>query len=250
MLTEKEIIWEYEEVLMGRQSNFKISMNSTNEINKKEAGIIWRYAVSKFLKWSPNDALTYMTPKLVKVLRLELTLPAFGFNDGRAFLPNYTEMLAAAFPDEINYDFTTSTITEYKEFTDENTTSRRPKNFFFDERGKRRAKIVMRYLVHTYLGGMSNEELYLFFQKRSAVTWLKEKWIGDLLTRHVFASPLELFHASLPYEERDMFLYWSAILRSRFDKEEHEPLNATRRARDAARRAERKEAKNENQSEE
>ena len=197
-------IYEYEEVLLGR-AKFSYTF-SGSEIEKKDAfRVIWEYAITDILGWSPEEALLYMTKDVVKTLKLEKTLFVLGINEN-TFLPDYRQVLSFVFPHHIKYDFTKETLDAYEKST--KTNERLPKSFFTGEnRGEERAKLILNHLVKKYFGDMTMKEKYAFFAtKKKCRIWLKQNRIYNVIGL-IFKTPLEYFHESLSEFDKDEFLY-------------------------------------------
>ncbi len=217
-MNESTVLYEYLNILHGHQRGFKLAMNASAEANKKEAGYVWRYVVSKMLRWTPQEALVYLTPKIIKETMLDRTFPAFGKDLNPEAVYEYSEMLHYAFPGEIRYSLKEETINIYKrtakvgEFAKDNAKRRKMKGFFFDTCGVERAKILLNFIVGEYLSDYTIIELYDFFaDDKAALSWLKEKKLAEPVLKGLYASPLDYLHKCIKPERRSNFLYYSAL---------------------------------------
>ncbi len=224
MIPEKLNIYEYEELLTDQKQSFKHSFKNDDSGNKKEVGVIWKYAIEKILNWTPKEALTYLTPQIAEQFCLDKTLIGIGVNDKKNFISNYAFILQYAYPDIIKYDFYDETIEVYLKsahlgpYKNDTDDIRLPKKFFSDDYGFDRADILLNYVVNLWLSGMSISELYEFFaQTNKAKSFLKSKKLG-LVLRVLYDTPLEYFHNSISGDKKDDLIYYNIVLREAVNK--------------------------------
>ena len=223
MLDYEMSIYEYEQVLLGNREGFVCSFKGTASGNKKEVGNIWRYAVTKLLKWTPEQAVKNLTPEIVKMLHLDLTFSGLDFNAESSFITDYRFVLQYAFPDRITFNLRDQAILAYERaakegrFKNNKTAQRLPKNFFTDEFGKDRSSFVLNYLLDKYMfGSMTLKEIYdAFANKTYIMKWLREKHF-DHPMRYIYNNTLEFLHYSLPAEKRDDLYYYTKILEKNY----------------------------------
>ncbi len=223
MLDYQTNIFEYEQVLLGIRDGFVCSFKGTTSGNQKEVGNIWRYAVTKLLKWTPEQAVKNMTWEIVKLLRLDLTFSGINFNADSSYISDYRFVLQYAFPDQIVFDLKEQSILAYEKaakegiYADDKSVTRLPKNFFIDEFGHERAGFILNYLLNKYMiGSMSIREIYDAFANKSYITkWLREKKFESPL-RYLYSSPLEFLHYSLPPQQRDEMYYYTKVLEQKY----------------------------------
>lgn len=215
-------IYEYENILMKKTKSFSCSFKGTFQENCTEVGVIWRYAVTRLLKWTPQQALKYLTADIVNMLRLDKTFPAINYNPKRDYAQDYRFVLQYAFPGIITFNKTDETISEYERFAkigvwaNDKEQYRCPKNFFLNNEGIARASILFNYVISLYLGDMTIEELYAFFANtKKSKKWLKEKQL-DIPLDVIYTDPLEYLHFSLPADSRDELLFYAHYLNNRF----------------------------------
>ena len=213
MLTERLNIYEYEEILLGQKLNFTCSFKGDKHGNEVEVGNIWRYAITKLLKWTPQEAVKYLTKDIIKELYLDKTYVGINFDETKSFINDYRFILQYAFPDEIKYDFYQETITEYEKvakigiFANEKKNHKYQKKFFIDNNGFRRARIILNHVVNLYLSDMSTEELYVFFNSFKAKKWCKDHSLELPIKLLYQNNILDFFHES--YENNNDFYYYN-----------------------------------------
>ncbi len=223
MLDERTNIYEYEQILMGQRDSFQVSFKGTLAENQVEVGNIWRYAITKLLGWTPEQALKNLNNEIVDSLMLNKTFVGLGFDREHSFISDYRFILQHAFPDEIRYDMYTETIAEYERIAklgiwkNDKNNYKFPKSFFVDENGADRAKILFRYALDTYMGDYTIEEKYKFFADRiKATKWINSRKLGKPY-RVMYSTPLDFLHDALPFKDKDMFLYNSLKLKAECD---------------------------------
>lgn len=217
-------VYEYEQILLGKEKKYIFSFKGTYEENLIEAGNIWRYAITHLLKWTPAQAETHLTGEIVHKLKLDSVYKKIPIDPTKAFWSDYRFILQYAFPGEVVYSLRGETLTEYfkvckmgrfvNDKSVENT--RLPKMFFMDENGEKRARILLGYCINTYLSDMTCEELYSFFADKKEISkWLKQKNLFVPM-QLIYGNPLDYLHETLPYIKKDDFLYYSNKLYAQY----------------------------------
>lgn len=231
MIDEYLNIYEYEEMLMGKISKFKCSLQkeeNTLEENRREAGRIWRYAIVNILHWTPDEAVRYLNYDIVKMLHLDKTFDAIGFVKTNNFNPDFRFALQYAFPEEksCQLDLRKQALTEYNrvaklgEWASDPVSYKYPKKFFIGESGMKRASYLMQHVVNTYLkGAMDRYEIYAFFANyNEAKRWLIQKSLGSPVTI-MYNTPLDYFHFSMTGDEQDDVLYHIHVINELYKSE-------------------------------
>lgn len=207
-------IYEYERILLGRQSKFWVAFKGDigGRANQKEFGAVWRYAIETILKWRPEDAVKYLNSDTVKQMKLDTTLYAIDYDNQKHFIGDYKRAIQLAFPEEKIYDFYTETLDEYKktakegEWRNDTVPYRYHKKFFSDAEGFDRAKIIMNWLLQSYYSDEDAETLYRHFYNPDWARKFISKHRLELPTRLLYSkNAYEYFHDS--YRFRNQYLY-------------------------------------------
>lgn len=218
-------IYEYEQILLGNAVNFvwafETGPNTSQSI--KNAAAIWRYAITKILKWTPQDAVNNLTKQIVENLCLDRTLYSVGINQKKTYIIDYRFMLQHAFPDEIHYDVEKEAIAEWErsmhlgKWMNNKEPHRIPKSFFTANNGRDRANAILRHAVNLFLSSMSAKDMYMFFaNSQNAKRWLTKKLLIKPCTLW-YTSPLEYFHEAMDYPERSEFWKHTVDMAEMFD---------------------------------
>lgn len=213
-MDKASILYMYEQLLVDniRKREFQSILQVTPLERKKIIGVVWKYAITKILKWTPQEAVKNMEPVIVNDLKLDATFSGMdkNYNPQR---DGYIEILQYAFSDTINYTFQQQTINEYNrvaklcEYKNDPSPVRGMKDFFKGSVGKKRAEIILRYLVRQYMGDTTIREKYRFFSdERVAHRWMVKKHLQPVLEIKMFETTLDYFYFSVP-EDRDDTLY-------------------------------------------
>lgn len=217
MLSERLNIYEYEEILLGQKLNFTCSFKGDKHGNETEVGNIWRYAITKLLRWTPNEALKYLNKEIIKNLMLDKTYVGIDFDESNSFINDYRFVLQYAFPDEIKYDFYQETIDEYENvakigaYAGDKKPHKYQKKFFVDANGYKRARIILNYVIGLYLSDKSVEQLYDFFSGNKAKKWCTEHSLGLPIKLLYQNNILDYFHES--YDNSCDFYYYNIKIR-------------------------------------
>ena len=66
------LMFEYDLILLGKKNSFSpFFFNYSKEQNKRMALYVFKYAIEKYLKWSPEEASTYLNYEVVKFMKLD-----------------------------------------------------------------------------------------------------------------------------------------------------------------------------------
>lgn len=214
MLQKEEIIYEYEQILLGKKKKYISSFIGTAPQKEAAAGVILHYAISNILHWDPETAKANITYDLLKSLCLDTVLKTIGIQPGKLDIFAVQKILQSAFPKEEKYSFTRQTIDIYSQvlnFDGQSVMTELPKNFFNEEDGIRRASICLIYAVSATLHEFNLRQLYDFFISPDCVKWLKDMKLYNNIKR-MYDTPIEYFHYSLPPKQRNYIYFYNDVL--------------------------------------
>lgn len=224
MLKKKIILYEYEDVLMGKRKGFTVAFTDSVESNRKAAGIIWRYAIENLLGWTVDQALIYLNHDLVKALKLDKTYCEIGYEYNTKKFFDYRYILQYAFPEKINYDVEEDARSEYErinrtgKYEHEKGPQKFHKNYFVGPEGVIRAAVVLDCAIKGYLSHLDVYELYRFFgAKKTANEWLKKRNL-EVNVKSLYKTPLEYLHYSLPENSQNNIYYINEYLKDTYLK--------------------------------
>lgn len=219
MQSDKTIIYQYNNILMGKwvQNPFKYIFEGNEKDQKKIAGIIWRYAISCLLGWTPDQALVYMDDEIIKALYLDLTYPYLGFDNGKDTYVDLREVLQYAYPDEIHFTLEDQAIREYERVSRKKKKGEKKeryhKNFFKNYEGAQRFKVIFNYAVSKVMDNPAPVDLFAFFaDEEQAKKWLHSNNISKIMTGS-FDSTLDICQECFEDEIQGNILYMNEILK-------------------------------------
>ena len=228
-INQRMLIFDYENLLLGRAQRFTeglITDEETLESRRKKAGFIWRYAITYYLKWTPLEAVHYLTADIVEKLMLNRLYKKMEIDPERMIFDDYRFVLQYAFPGEVKYDIGLEAFEVYQRcfrtgrWRNSTEEYKLPKKFFYGPEGEQRANAILNNLVSLYLGDKTTEELYdKFSRKPSARKWLREKNLGEPLMQIYDNEPLEFFHAAMDETHKDDLFYYAAKIRDNVNQE-------------------------------
>lgn len=215
-----DTLYEYEQVLMGKQKIFLISFSERTPDRTKAFITVWRYAILDILKWTPEDALVNLNRELIEKLKLDRTLKCVGMNlKGKL---DIREILSIVFPGQISNDIRDRTREEYERvlhigrwrYKEDSEIGRFHKGYFSDENGSVRAAVCLNYAVSLYMGDRSiNERYHIFADSKKANRFLEEAKLSAVM-RCFYKTPLEFFHYSLPKDEKNTATFTDLVIRN------------------------------------
>ena len=112
-LTKRELIREYEEILVGRRKRISTFYINGNVMPLEDVAItIFRYVFDELLKWKPETAIEYFTEDIAKQLMLEPYIKIIKFpNDIDS--TDLWYIVYKAYPKDIPIDIRSLTIRTY-----------------------------------------------------------------------------------------------------------------------------------------
>ncbi len=234
MESEQDIIFIYEEMLLGQNAaNFSAACEGSLRERQHVIGVIWRYAITHILHWTPEQALTFMDRKIMQALCLEKTLRKLDIVLSSTRYLDLRQILQYAFPKEISYSLEHQAIEEYRhvmkmdEFQYDTTPYRFPKGFFRAFEGMQRAGVIIKYAIETYLGDKTLYQIYHYFgDETKGRAWLKSHHL-DIMHISGHKKPLDFVHFTMHPGDGSNFFYANEYLTRLAEKmpdPEYEPI--------------------------
>lgn len=214
MLQKKEIIYEYEQILLGKKKKYISSFIGTDMQKKSAAGTILYYAINNILHWDPETAKANLTGEVIKELKLETVLKTLGLSYTKLDIFTVQKILELAFPGNVKYSFSRQTIDIYTQVLNidgKSHISEFPKGFFSDEDGLRRASICLMYAISATLYDKTLRQLYNFFASPACNKWLRKMRLAGNVKK-LYDDPLEYFHYSLPIRQRNYIYFYNDVI--------------------------------------
>lgn len=214
MLKKEEIVYEYEQILLGKKQKYISSFIGTDIQKKDAAGTILYYAINNILHWDPETAKANLTGEIIKELKLETVLKILELPYTKLDIFTVQKILELAFPGNVKYSFSRQTIDIYTQVLNIDGQSHIPefpKGFFSGEDGLRRASICLMYAVSATLYDKTLRQLYDFFASPACNKWLRKMRLAGNIKK-LYDDPLEYFHYSLPIKQRNYIYFYNNVI--------------------------------------
>lgn len=221
-MNEQDIIYDYEQVLLGKQRTFKIAFqkDASFSTNQRAVTVVWKYAIEVLLKWTPEMALDLFNYDLVEKLKLDKAAEYIGITFSRKKTFSVAKILQYVYP-QIVYDPGQEAIEYFQrinklegfEVIDSNKVLRFPKSYFDGEDGLAKASAVVNYAISVYMNDKNVYELYAFFSKAGAAErWMRSKGLSMILQQYA-KRPITCLHNALPEEKKNNIFFLNEYLK-------------------------------------
>ncbi len=200
------IIYEYEEVLLGKKAIICLDFFQKNakELNEKQALAVFRYAFEVYLRWSPIQIRENITKELLEKMKLTQLIRYLQFPAEINPEKDCYYIANIMYPYLLDIDFKKNVLHVFKESL--KNKEKLPKEFLSEAIGEIRANICMQYILSEKMYFETTEELYYYFYSKKGIQELKKyKLYGAI--GNFYNSPLEFMHFSLPQAQKNEFLY-------------------------------------------
>lgn len=211
-MTEQDLIYSYEQILLGKKKIFSSNCFERNNegvkispINQRNALYIIRYAFEKILNWKPEDVYNLTTKQLLTDLHIIPLLDYIRFPVELDKNEDFFYLACLLYPNKFRCNKKMLCIYTYKKMID-GLIEKLPKNFFINNEGEFRSLLCLQYIINEYLNFDNIKDYYAFFASTKANPFLREYRLMSACELH-FENPLQYAHHSLPESQRNTFLY-------------------------------------------
>lgn len=211
---KRELILEYEEVLVGKKKQFSSYYFSGNKTRDCEIALeVFRYFFDSILCWDIETLEQRLCIDLFRKYKLDKFLLGYiifnnepnkkvRFVQKEIVYADIQELLRMVYKDRYKTDIRTLTIETYEAVMNKKI-MKFPKNFFcVANDGKAKACICLQYAINNQQTFRNVEELYRVFADRSIVKLL-DKWRIRDIAEQFYNSPIEYLHDALPDCDKD-----------------------------------------------
>lgn len=202
----KELIYEYESVLIGQKRGLSDSLFQYQDpiSNEHLALSLIKYALNTYLHWDAETLQTMLTMEVFEKLKLTELLKYIVFppeiNEDRL-----SYLVGLIYPRQSRYDSYISIVRTYVNVRN-GTFKKYPKEFFTDSLGTQRARVCLLYYLEHYTSYGSPEELYAAFADEEILNTLGKNKLRAVC-KDLYLTPLDYLHDSLPEEQKSELLY-------------------------------------------
>lgn len=198
---EKEPVYDgsdSEEMKMERKRKIALA-------KEKDALEIVRYAVTKILGWTPQEAMESVNADIINQLKLDKIIAYIQFPKNLSRKRDFTWVIHKAFPRETRYDVAEQILQLYERVKTGNQ-KRFPKRAFDGEDGSLKLAILLKDYISKNLPARNVTELYDFFGNCGKANIKMHEAKLYYAYRELYETPLDYLHESLG-SEKDEFLY-------------------------------------------
>lgn len=196
---------EYEEVLLGKKTEFSASYIGA-KTSQKDLLSLFRYAVENLLGWTADVAKCYLNKQVIECLHLSKPLSKLNFPAGIPEEDKPYYMLTLLYPGQLSYSKKNMVLRIYEKVLS-GELSKYPKSFFLTRDGELNANICMQYALNHFFKSFNVKTMYHYFadQKKG------EKFLRNVKLfvpyKDIYDCPLDMLHNSLPPSKRMNLLY-------------------------------------------
>lgn len=207
-MTKKEIIYEYEQMLLGKKKNIDSEIFCFNEYgNEKLALEIFRYAIEDIMHWSPIDAYHGLNEKYINLLKLKHIVRYIRFPAEFDSDKDFYFIVSRLYPDKIKINVKERTLIMYQQLLS-GEIKKFPKRFLEGRDGEMRAAFCLKYAIQNYGLFENIEDLYRAFSCSEGNEFLRKVKLYLPCTT-LYELPIDFLHASFPQKEQEKneFIY-------------------------------------------
>lgn len=207
-MTNREIIYEYEQTLIDKKKNIDSEIFCYNDYGNEKLVIqIFKYAIENIMHWTPKEAYYGLNDKIINLLKLKYLVRYIQFPP--EFDPNedYFFIVSRIYPDRIKVNIKEKTLIMYQRLLSDKL-KKFPKRFLEGRDGEMRAVFCLKYAIQNYGTFGSIEDLYRAFSSSEGSDFLKRVKLYLPCTT-LFDCPIDFLHASFSKSEQmnNEFIY-------------------------------------------
>lgn len=212
-VTQTSVIYEYENILLGKRKSFIYSFSGGKEARSVAIGYIWNYIITRLLKLEPDEVSIYINKEIVNMLHVAVTFLNID-QLGTVNNINFPYLLSLSFPEKYHYDFKKQCMDEFEHVMKigkyEGCTEKYQwqKKFFHGEDGVKRAEYLLNHVVYSYGVWDNTEKIYDSFSDPKEIgTFLRKYRLWKNVKVLFQGVPMNYLHASIPRRVSSDFLY-------------------------------------------
>lgn len=226
MLAEYRKLWQNDDGVNKVTLPSKIFFQYPSKQSHEEACFLFRYFFEDIMKWTPEEAMEFLSKKIVNEMHLNVAYSKLIFpKDLMDVRSAYWYVAVLCYPQHFK-GFTKEHywVMEYNQMR--STDKILSKKTFEGEDGRKKAALFLN-LFYTSREGLRKEfknleAMYMYFASPNGKKYIKEAKLEKPLDMF-FLSPLEYFHKSLPNDDksevkRDDFLFMYAEFMTKIGK--------------------------------
>lgn len=210
---------EYDQILLGNQKKFSgIYFSFAENVNETMALTVFKYALERYLKWSPAQAYSMLSAEIIKQMHLTPLLThihSFPVELNRK--SDLWYIVHRIYPHVVPLN-QRLLITSLMSRIIENKTAKFPEDYFFSDDGDIKACVCLQYVLEQYLIFKDIADMYKFFSDTTLANKSLQQYSLLNVYKIFYETPLDYLHASLPDSQKDDFLYHYYTFTNKFNK--------------------------------
>ena len=201
-----DIIYEYENILLGKKKNFSTTyFELSPEQNERNALLIFHHAISTYLKWSPKQVEECLDYEIIRRMKLSPLLRYIQFPAESDREKDIYIIVGKLYPEKRKQGLKGPTLTVYKRLLS-GERAKFPKGYFDGTQGFFRSLICFQYMI-TLMKPFDNVgDMYKLFASNRGTAMLK-KYKLNIVCNMIYETPVDYLHAALPTEHKDCYLF-------------------------------------------
>lgn len=209
---------EYDRIYMGKIKKYSTEyFEFSPAVNENLALSVFKYAIERYLKWTPMQAYSMFNYALAKKMKLHPLILHIIFPAELSPTKDLWYIIHKIYPAVIKLDERTLITDMYSRILS-GELRKFPNDYFFDIKGSIRAGVCLQYILEHYILYNSIEEMYYSFSCTNKIRLVLSKYkLGNVYTLF-FDTPLDYLHYSLPDSQRSDFLYQYYKFKETYDK--------------------------------
>lgn len=221
MYTDRSIIVEYEEYLIGNKQRLPAEFVGYTHQKQTALKDLFRFLFSDILRWTPEMVKVYINMQVLDMLKAGSLIKYIDFPPELERDKDLFYFAKILFPNDIRYSHKDIVIHTYTSVLNKSR-KKFPPEFFLDAEGRLNFSICLNYYISsgrdTQMIFADMEEAYEFFaDDRKANALLTEARLY-LPCMSLYEDALDMFHDCLSSSQRNEFLYRANRFRKDFEK--------------------------------
>lgn len=207
LVSLQDLYMEYDDILIGKRQMFSdiffTPENSDDKKNMQNALIVIKYALTKYLRWSPDAICTYLNKEVITRMHLMPLMKYISYPVEYDKDTDWYYLVTLMFKEK-KLDMRQKTIHIYESVLS-GKLSKYPRDYFLGRDGVVRAAMCLQYLINQHISFTSVNEIYSLFASDEGYQLLKKYRLLNAC-REIFETPVDFLHFTLPDDQKDELL--------------------------------------------
>lgn len=204
---DREVLYyEYEQLLLGNKQTYSpYYFKYGDDTAESHALCIIKYALEKYLRWSPYDVQNHFNHEISQIMKLEPLMKYITFPSELDKDTDYYYFATLLYPNIIKFTTKDLVLRVYKDVLS-GKLCKFPKEYLSGTQGMYKAGICLQYMLNQHCTFKSVREMYEFFAGTEGVRMLREYRLSAICNE-IYEHPIDYLHESLPEAQKDDYWY-------------------------------------------